>query len=65
MADYGMEALAFEINVAAAKLAREAADKYTASTPEMPRLWLAPSAHEPHGVSAGREQSRFSQHLFR
>ena len=38
MADYGMEALAFEINVAAAKLARKAADKYTALTPEKPRF---------------------------
>ncbi len=38
MADYRMEALAFEINVAAAKLAREAADKYTALTPEKPRF---------------------------
>ncbi|MGO8954145.1 MAG: homocysteine S-methyltransferase family protein [Rhodomicrobium sp.] len=38
MADYGMEALAFEINVAAAKLARDAADKYTAMTPEKPRF---------------------------
>ncbi len=38
MADYGMEALAFEINVAAAKLAREAADKVTALTPERPRF---------------------------
>jgi 5-methyltetrahydrofolate--homocysteine methyltransferase len=38
MADYGMEALSFEINVAAAKLAREAADKHTALTPEKPRF---------------------------
>ena len=38
MADYGMEALAFEMNVAAAKLAREAADKYTALTPHKPRF---------------------------
>ncbi len=38
MADYRMEALAFEINVEAAKLAREAADKYTALTPEKPRF---------------------------
>ncbi|MGC1587111.1 MAG: homocysteine S-methyltransferase family protein [Rhodomicrobium sp.] len=38
MADYGMEALAFEINVTAAKLAREAADKYTALTPQKPRF---------------------------
>jgi 5-methyltetrahydrofolate--homocysteine methyltransferase len=38
MADYRMEALAFEINAEAAKLAREAADKYTALTPEKPRF---------------------------
>jgi 5-methyltetrahydrofolate--homocysteine methyltransferase len=35
MSDYGMEALVYEINFAAAKLAREAADKFT--TPEKPR----------------------------
>jgi 5-methyltetrahydrofolate--homocysteine methyltransferase len=38
MADYGMEALSFEMNVAAAKLAREAADDYTARTPDKPRF---------------------------
>jgi 5-methyltetrahydrofolate--homocysteine methyltransferase len=38
MADYGMEALSYEINLTAAKLAREAADKYTALTPEKPRF---------------------------
>jgi 5-methyltetrahydrofolate--homocysteine methyltransferase len=38
MADYGMEALAYEINVAAAKLAREAAEKYTGLTPGKPRF---------------------------
>jgi 5-methyltetrahydrofolate--homocysteine methyltransferase len=38
MADYGMEALSLEINAAAARLAREAADKYTARTPEKPRF---------------------------
>ncbi len=38
MADYGMESLAFEINLAAAKLAREAADKYSALTPDRPRF---------------------------
>ncbi len=36
MADYGMEALAYEINVEAAKLARAAADEF--STPEKPRF---------------------------
>src|SRR5690554_1097077 len=37
MADYEMEALTREINVAAAKLAREAADQVTAQTPDRPR----------------------------
>ncbi|OBU26160.1 methionine synthase [Photobacterium aquimaris] len=38
MADYDMESLSAEINFAAAKLAREAADKWTALTPEKPRF---------------------------
>lgn len=38
MADYGMEELAYEINVEAAKLARAAADKYNAKTPDKPRF---------------------------
>jgi len=38
MADYGMEELAYEINVAAAELARRAADKYTRRTPGKPRF---------------------------
>ena len=38
MADYGMEELAYEINVASARLAREAADAVTAKTPEQPRF---------------------------
>ena len=38
MADYGMEALTYEINVASARLAREAADVMTARTPEKPRF---------------------------
>jgi len=38
MADYGMQALSAEINLAGAKLAREAADAYTAKTPEKPRF---------------------------
>ena len=36
MSDYGMESLAREINLAAAQLAREAADRY--STPDRPRF---------------------------
>ncbi|APZ41809.1 methionine synthase [Acidihalobacter ferrooxydans] len=38
MADYGMEALAGEINRAAARLAREAADAATAASPDKPRF---------------------------
>jgi 5-methyltetrahydrofolate--homocysteine methyltransferase len=38
MADYGMEELSYEMNVAAAKLAREAADDASARTPEKPRF---------------------------
>ncbi len=38
MADYGMEELAHEINVEAAKLARAAADKWSKQTPDKPRF---------------------------
>jgi len=38
MADYHMEDIAFGINVAAAKLARKAADDYTARNPAKPRF---------------------------
>ena len=38
MADYHMEELAFEINVAAARLARQAADAFTERTPGKPRF---------------------------
>ncbi len=38
MADYAMQDLAYEINVAAAKIAREAADEQTIRTPEKPRF---------------------------
>ncbi|NNJ94026.1 MAG: methionine synthase, partial [Halobacteria archaeon] len=38
MADYGMEELSYEINVAAAKLARTVADDISAADPERPRF---------------------------
>ncbi len=38
LADYGMQDLAYEINVAAAKIARTAADKWTKQTPKKPRF---------------------------
>ena len=37
-ADYDMQALAYELNVASAKCARIAADEYTAKNPERPRF---------------------------
>ncbi|MGE5246284.1 MAG: methionine synthase [Betaproteobacteria bacterium] len=37
-ADYGLGALAYELNAAGARLAREAADEWTARTPEKPRF---------------------------
>ncbi len=37
-ADYGMEELAYEMNLASARLAREAADAVTAEDPERPRF---------------------------
>ena len=38
LADYGMEDLAYEMNVAAAKIARAAADKWNKKTPDKPRF---------------------------
>ena len=38
MSDYGMEEFAYEINAAAATIARAAADKWTKKTPEKPRF---------------------------
>jgi 5-methyltetrahydrofolate--homocysteine methyltransferase len=37
-ADYEMQSLAYELNVAAAKCARNAADEYTAKNPDKPRF---------------------------
>ncbi|GAB2465625.1 methionine synthase [Jatrophihabitans fulvus] len=37
LADYGMQELAYELNVASARLARHAADEMTARTPDRPR----------------------------
>ena len=51
MADYGMEELSYEMNLAAAKLARAAADKYTAKNPieaALRRRCRRPD--QPHGL---------------
>lgn len=36
--DYGTQGIVYEMNVAAARVAREAADEYTAKTPDKPRF---------------------------
>ncbi len=36
--DYGLEALAYEINVAGARIARQVADEWTAKSPDRPRF---------------------------
>jgi 5-methyltetrahydrofolate--homocysteine methyltransferase len=38
MADYDMQSLAYELNLASAKVARKAADEYTAKNPAKPRF---------------------------
>ncbi|SJM89431.1 methionine synthase [Crenothrix polyspora] len=38
MADYHMESLAYELNFAGASVAKQAADEYTAKTPDKPRF---------------------------
>lgn len=38
LADYGMESLAYELNVASAKIAKAAAQKFNALTPKKPRF---------------------------
>src|SRR5579872_6280239 len=37
-ADYGLEALAYELNIEGARLARQACDQWTARTPDKPRF---------------------------
>ena len=37
-ADYGLEAVVYDLNIAAARLLREAADEFTARTPDQPRF---------------------------
>ena len=69
-ADYQLEPLCTELNVAAARLAREAADAWTARTPERPRfvlgaigplsktLSLSPDVNEPAFRAVTFEQVR-------
>ena len=47
LADYGMQELAYEINLQAAKLARAAADEWTRKTPDKPRFVAGAVARRP------------------
>jgi 5-methyltetrahydrofolate--homocysteine methyltransferase len=68
LADYGMSHLAYEINVAAAQIARQAADAYTAKNPSKPRFVagavgptnktasLSPDVNDPGARSIGFDE---------
>ena len=71
-ADYGLESLAYELNVTAAQLARRVADDYTAKTPDRPRfvagaigptnkaLSLSPKVDDPAFRSATFDEVRLA-----
>ena len=48
-ADYGLESIAAELNVAAARLAREVADEFTARNPDKPRFVAGAVGPHLHG----------------
>ena len=52
-ADYGLEAVAAEMNVAAARLARRAADHWTRRTPDQPRFVAGAVGPTPKTLSVG------------
>ena len=57
-ADYGLEAIAYELNVAGARIARRVADEWTAKTPERRRFVagaMGPTTKDAVDL-AGREQ---------
>lgn len=74
MADYQMEEYAYEINLASARLARQAADNATARQPEMPRfvagalgptnktLSLSPDVNDPGYRAVSFEEVRSAYH---
>ena len=63
-ADYGTEAHVYELNLAAATLARAAADEYTARTPDRPRSPRpdGPTRSAPPSRMAAAGGSRGSRH---
>ena len=62
MADYGMEELAYELNVEGARLARKIADAKTLENPAKPRFRRRARPDQPHLFAvARREQPRLPQ----
>src|SRR4051812_44126331 len=69
-ADYGLEALSYELNVEGARLARQAADEYMGRTPERPRfvagamgptnrtLSISPDVNDPSARAATFDELR-------
>jgi 5-methyltetrahydrofolate--homocysteine methyltransferase len=69
-ADYGLEALSYELNVEGARLARQAADEFTARTPGRPRfvagslgptnrtLSISPDVNDPAARAVSFDQMR-------
>jgi 5-methyltetrahydrofolate--homocysteine methyltransferase len=61
-ADYGLESLAYELNLEGARLARRACDEWTARTPDKPRLVAGAIADESDAFDfARRRQSGVSR----
>ncbi len=73
-ADYGLESVVYELNVASARLAREACDAWTAKTPDRPRfvagalgptnrtLSISPDVNDPAFRAVTFEQVRAAYH---
>ena len=69
-ADYGLESLSYELNVAGARLARQACDEFTAKTPGRPRfvagsmgptnrtLSISPDVNDPSARAVTFDQMR-------
>jgi 5-methyltetrahydrofolate--homocysteine methyltransferase len=76
-ADYGLEALAYELSVAGARIAREAADEWSARTPDRPRfvagsigpmnrtLSLSPDVNNPafRGMTFDQAAAAYEDHV--
>ena len=58
--DYGLESAVYELNLAGARVAREAADEYTAKNPDKPRFVLGSRSPRPSAARSRRISSRWT-----